>query len=136
MWLGRARSSNERLIGANKTVVIAGATREKAIQEQWDAVVIKEMNGPQDRSNTHRPHDFIPVNINFDGTEDVEVDGEVNPATIEGMPRAEYNQRLDDRSLWMHRGFSTACNRVSRHECCEDTLVSMQESHGRQNMQG
>ena len=90
LWLGHARSSNEILIGTREGVVRAWAIRKKPEGEQWDAGLIKEMKGTPCRPNPNKAGNFIPVAINFDTTEDVEVDGDVRPARTEGMPRAVY----------------------------------------------
>ena len=83
-------SSNDILIATKDGVVIAWAIRKKPVQEQRDAGLIKEMKGTPCKPNPNKAGNFIPVYINFDATEDVEVDGELKPARTEGMPRAVY----------------------------------------------
>ena len=73
-----------------EAVVRAWAIRQKQVQEHWDAGLMDEMKGSLKIANPNRQGAFSPVNIRFDGTEEVEVDGEVKPARIEGLPRAEY----------------------------------------------
>ena len=68
----------------------AWAIRKKPVGEQWDAGLIKEMRGTPCKPNPNKAGNFIPVAINFDTTEDVEVDGDFRPARTEGMPRAVY----------------------------------------------
>ena len=105
LWLGHARSSNEILIGTREGVVRAWAIRKMPVGEQWDAGLIKEMKGTPCKPNPNKAGNFIPVYINFDATEDVEVDGELKPAQTEGIPRVAYIKG------WMTdaHGFTEGC---------------------------
>ena len=97
-----------------------------------DTGSIKEMKGTPCRPNPNKAGNFIPVAINFDTTEDVEVDVDVRPARTEGMPRAVYIKG------WMMEtyGYTEDCSGYAAKRAgmsVAKTHSNMQEAHGRRN---
>ena len=69
-----------RLIRTVEAVVSAWLPEKKPLYGQRDMGLIKQKKGIPGRPNPNRPGASIPVHINFDATEEVEVWGEVKPA--------------------------------------------------------
>ena len=90
LWLGHASNSNESIVGTKDGVVKAWAIRRMPVGEQWDASLIKTMQGTPQRPDPRKPSLSIPVSVSVDIMQEDESGIYVETARREAMPRSPH----------------------------------------------
>ena len=118
VWLGHARGTNEVLIGTGEGVVRAYSVIRKPEGEQWNRVLLQEMQGTPQQPDPSKQTDAIPIKIRFD------------PPGEEGiveskLPRKKTVRRMRlEQTMFEDYGYTEGC------EGCRFQKAGMGERRG------
>ena len=119
IWLGRARESNETIIGTADGVLRAYAIKRMDPDERWDGEAIKRLQGTPQQPDPSKPGVRIPVRVTFDPMEEAE------PSEArEARREKELGRRMRiTKPLLEHYGYSEDCEGCRRKRAGMDARL-------------